>query len=751
MRKENVEWLQQRFPHVLETVMRAEHAPPFPHHIISRAKGKKTIQVGDVYVHDPIDPLREVDALIYHWREALENCEHILFYGVGLGYHIERVMARFPHKTFTLYEPNVHLFTTYVSHRSLLSLPVENLEHIHVETDEMDRREFLHEFVHSFKTKVFFFSLPSYEQLFHDQYAEFLKQFREVVEMKRMSNVAEAAFNKNWVINSMMNLCVTLKSPNIFTKRAHFEHKPVLIVSAGPSLHEEYDHLRYIKERGLAYIVAVGSANKALVAQRILPDAVCTYDPQDHNYTVFSSMIEQGLDVHVPMIYGTSVGYKTLQLYRGPKLHAVTAQDFVTPYFTDVAAHDIVDDAFSVAIIALQIFARLGANPIVLVGQNFAFLHDAYYAHEIATGDHAAAEREKRNVLFVRDVEGNEVMTNRSLNQMRLLMEQYIQLYSHIEVINTTKKGADIAGAPFMSLERVISERLHDRVVAADWYVGEEERTDGIEWRTKRMKKAMREFMSICVRFIETLERLGSAADKKRWKQLPRLLEENYARFQELFQNDFYRTYMFRATQGQAVVLMEEMSSSKATGSIEQKMERLIHLSLNYVKTCIEMYNELSPIVHEQMHAVVGDEMWKRYGCTADEFHFSDGWQTGKIEIAKKYVQPQVIGTYYVTSQKGASVTFTFEGTALRIYGGQHINGSKRIRIRIDNYEQTFSAQSTTVSQWFIPDLRQLLFEKKGLNAGTHTVTITLVGDGYFIFQGVEVNRDGQLKTKEQI
>lgn len=744
MRKENIALLQQRFPDVLETVMNVEQS--FPHDIVSGAKGMKTIRVGDVYIHDPIDPIREVDTLIHDWREALENCEHILFYGVGLGYHVERVMARFPHKTFTLYEPNVHVFATYISHRSLTSLPVENLEYVHIETDEMSRRSFLHSFAHSFKTKVFFFSLPSYEQLFHEQYTAFVQQFREVVEMKRMSNIAEAAFNKNWVINSIMNLSTTLQTPNIFTKRSFFERKPVFIVSAGPSLHEEYDHLRYVKEHRLAYIVAVGSANKALISQNIVPDAVCTYDPQDHNYTVFSGMIEQGIDVHVPMIYGTSVGYKTLQLYRGPKLHAVTAQDFVTPYYMDVPAHHIVDDAFSVAIIALQIFASLEASPIVLVGQNFAFLNDAYYAHEIATGDHVAAEREKRDVFFVRDVEGNEVMTNRSLNQMRLLMEQYIQLYSNIEVINTTKKGANIAGAPFMSLERVICERLRDQVVVDDWYIGEGKRADEVEWRAKRMKKAMRAFMDVCIQFVETLERLGAAVDKKRWKQLPRLLEESYARFQQLFQNDFYRTYMFRATQGQAVVLMEEIRSSQNDKNVEQKIGRLVLLSLDYVKTCVEMYNELSPIIHEQTYALIRDDNWNRYDCTASLFHFSDEWQKGTVEIAKKYVQPDVIGTYYVTNKKGATVTFSFEGTALRIYGGQHVNGSKRIRLRIDHYEQTFSAQSTAVHEWFVPNLRQLLFEKKGLSLGKHTVTMTVEGEGYIVFQGIEVDRDRKLK-----
>src|SRR5690606_34518616 len=189
----------------------------------------------------------------------------------------------------------------------------------------------------------------------------------------------------------------TLSTLNILADKKHvFQDKPVLLVAAGPSLADEYDNLRYIKEHGLAYIFAVGSANRALIANEILPDAVVTYDPQEHNYQVFQPMYEKHIDT-IPMIYGTSVGYETLEYYQGPKLHFITSQDSITPYFAKntITKSDIVDDSFSVAIITLQLLLKMNAGPIILVGQNFAFRDNLFYAKDIQRGDKSAEVQEK--------------------------------------------------------------------------------------------------------------------------------------------------------------------------------------------------------------------------------------------------------------------------------------------------------------------------------------------------------------------
>lgn len=451
-----------------------------------------------------------------------------------------------------------------------------------------------------------------------------------------MSLRAEAFFGKRWVLNSLMNLRETLRTPSIFSKQSFFSGKPVIIASAGPSLHEEYDRLRYIKEKGLAYIVAVGSANKALVANDILPHAVCTYDPQDHNFGVFSEMIAAGKDVDVPMIYGTSVGYETIERYRGPKLHMVTTQDTVTPYYHLVPRTHVVDDAFSIAIVTFQLFAKMGASPIIFVGQNLAFLENLYYANDIKRGPNQTAEVldfEKHGLTFVEDVHGNKIMTNASLNQMRWLLEQYIQTYEKTEVINATKRGAKIVGTTFIPLEQLIATRLKERVVDEQWYKYDFPNEDiRFTEKIQETKKGSKKLIALFALAVEQLKELTEAEKLNKKQKIVRTLDRFYNSLQRMLANDFFRVYIAPAMQAQLDVLIRYMESDY--DDVSKKAKELIPLFNSYLSACLQMFNELSPVVTARLQSYAPkDDGWTCRFVDEEMFQFSSEWEKRDIAI----------------------------------------------------------------------------------------------------------------------
>ena len=61
---------------------------------------------------------------------------------------------------------------------------------------------------------------------------------------------------------------------------------------------------------------------------------------------------------------------------------------------------------------------------------------------------------EKR--IMVKDVYGNEILTNEIFNSMRFQMERFIKMTSGIEVINTTRGGAKIEGTEYIELDKLI-------------------------------------------------------------------------------------------------------------------------------------------------------------------------------------------------------------------------------------------------------------------------------------------------------
>ncbi|MED3841871.1 6-hydroxymethylpterin diphosphokinase MptE-like protein [Geobacillus stearothermophilus] len=637
--------------------------------------------------------------------------------------------------------------------------PLHRLRYLYVETDEESRRQFFAEFANALETNVGLVALPSYERIFVDQYRQFVRQFQDILQSKRINLATEFAFGKRWTLNSLMNLPTTLRSPSIFSRKEHFRSKPVLLVVAGPSLQEEYDNLRYIKEKGLAYIFAVGSANRALVANGILPDAVCTYDPQAHNFAVFWDMIDKGIDAHVPMIYGTSVGYETIQKYKGPKFYAVTSQDTVTPYYLDsLDRSEVIDDAFSIAIITLQILAKLEANPVILVGQNFAFRDNYYYAKEIKRGEKQTAEvleHERRGLMQVKDVYGHLVTTNESLNQMRLLMEHYIQKYAQIEVINTTKGGADIAGAPFVPLEAVIQTRLTKKAVNENWHAGQESnRMQGVEDKIGSMKRAMTDFIKRYNELEAMFHELEQAAIRKKEDKLHKLFACFDQQFRRLTKNDFFDVYVRPVVRVYTEMLQKEAHNIRKEQDPVVKAGKVVRAFRSYLHLCQQVYNDMAPLVQTYLHPALKqkDDGWKRRECTSSEFQYIGQWRKKEIKIEKQSSgEAEVISAYYETNEPNAAIKFKFKGTAIRIIGGKHVNCSAQIRIAIDGYKEKLSAKDKCFPVPFLPDFQQVLFEKTGLKDEIHEVEIELLNDGWFIFQGIELNADGRLMHVDEV
>ncbi|WPZ18090.1 6-hydroxymethylpterin diphosphokinase MptE-like protein [Geobacillus subterraneus] len=763
---ENQQFLQTSYPTFWELWNQLKHKQIWKQHeVVPSYVGLPTVQIHvngrPVYLHSKYNPEQEAERLAQQLKDKVEQHDHLFFYGIGLGYHVEKILSMFPDKVFTIYEPNPWIFFHFLSYKRMTEWPLHRLRYLYVETDEASRKRFFAQFANALETNVLLITLPSYERIFNDSFQQFVSQFRDLIQSKRINLATEWSFSKRWTLNSIMNLPTTLQSASIFSKKEYFCSRPVLLVAAGPSLQEEYDNLRYIKEKGLAYIFAVGSANRALVANGILPDAVCTYDPQAHNFTVFWNMIDKGIDANVPMIYGTSVGYETIQKYKGPKFYAITSQDTVTPYYLDsLDGSEIIDDAFSIAIITLQILAKMGASPVILVGQNFAFRDNYYYAKEIKRGEKQTAEvleHERRGLMQVKDVYGHLVTTNESLNQMRLLMEHYIQRYSQIEVINTTKGGANIAGAPFIPLEKVIQNCLTKKVVEENWYMANNENNtmQMVVAKVNKMNRSLTHFIKLYEDILALLRELEREVARKKADKMNKV----FARFDELFrhftQNDFFNVYVRPVIRVYTEVLQKEAKAIWEEQDPIAKATKVIQSFGNYLHICQQAYNETVPLVKTYLHPALANndkKVWKRYKGFSGEFQYSNQWEKKEIKIEKQEpMEPDIICTYYETSQPNATIKFRFKGTAIRIIGGKHVNCSTQIRIVIDGYKEKFSAKDKRFSVPFLPGFQQVLFEKTGLKDEIHEVEIELLNDGWFIFQGIELNADGRLMHVDEV
>lgn len=512
-------------------------------------KGTATLKINindkDQYLHSKYDPELEAERLIEK-LESVDKYDHVLFIGTGIGYHIKSFLNKYPTMKFSMYEPNMEVLVNYLSENDLSNLQTPNLQSIFTYTDEQSLRQEVQNLIKTLGNNILIVTLPVYAKLYSNEILIVMGSIKEMLKEKKSNLVTNLSFQKRWTINSLKNFPYVLKSPNILhdVDNSAFKDKPAIIVAAGPSLSEEFENLRYIKENGLAYLFSVGSAINALIEHDIYPDAACTYDPTVRNQKVIQKIKEKNI-TQIPLIFGSSVGFETLENYPGPMLHMITSQDTVTPYFIDSGSEvNIVQDAPSIAVVTFQLLNLLGCKQIILVGQNLAYRDKNRYAEGIKY-DYVAnelSEKEMKNTIVVQDVHGNDVLTTEGFNRMRQQLEMYIQSSTDVEIINTTKDGAHIEGTTFIPLSKVISAKLSDKVVDFNWYdVSNVYNLDYIENQVRIMNRYQHDCERAITSSINELKEIDKLVKSHLFNRLEISYNKFDRHFDELKKNQFYQ------------------------------------------------------------------------------------------------------------------------------------------------------------------------------------------------------------------
>lgn len=552
-------------------------------------------EAGLVYLHSKYDPVTEAERLIGQYKD-IDSYKHVFFYGIGMGYHIEAFCKRWPGKRFTLYEPEQSILLSFLQERQLKSFPLNNCRGIYTGSTQADIEHMLQQFVSRINGEVLFVILPSYERVFGEGYKRFLETFRLALTNKKASLQAQTRFQKLWTTNSIRNFSEVINSASILKdKYQYFAGKPAIIAAAGPSLEEELENLRIIRDKGLAYIFSVGSAINTLMANDILPHAACAYDPAPNTNEVIRKIKEQSVDI--PLIYGSSVYSETIQGYPGCKLHMLTSQDTISSFFLKYMdrkeLHTIID-APSVTVIVLQMLVMLGCTPVILVGQNFAFRNNRYYAQgiEYKCRPGVLCDIDLDNALEVEDVLGGRVYTSQLFNHMRIQMELFISYSGCKNIINTTKGGAKIKGTIYKPLKELLRGVLVDSIIDDSW----SEVTDSpydISYMISRGKLMLEERESaegLIDILIDALNILKSEYN-------PDLLQKDLIKFEQAYnkfvKNHFFNHILLPMNRVQFEMVSKSITDISAMKDIVGKARLIVEIFNHVLEACSKDMNSI--------------------------------------------------------------------------------------------------------------------------------------------------------------
>lgn len=609
---DNIKILKNKYPNIYKMIANFDKEM-YETILIEKAKdGNSTVKYIDnnksIYIHSKYYPKKESETIVEDFFDLEVEAEHIIVYGVGLGYHILALAEKYPKAKFSLIEPSFEILHAFLCEINLKDIELEN---IYIDDANYVEKLVDNIVVNNKTDENKIFTLTSYKNIFENKYKMFLDDFMKLLKSKRSSISVNYNFQKRWVVNSLKNFSTTINTKNILLQdRSIYKNKAAVIVSAGPSLEDELENIRKIRDNNLAYIFSAGSSISTLIKNGIYPHATTSYDPGQFNYNVFNEIYRNDIK-DIPLIYGTSVGFETIDKYPGEKLHMITSQDMISQFLIQSSSKNKIEgiiDSPSIAIINLQLLYRLGFSKIILVGQNFAYRDKKRYSSGIEYENELVDDEIIKKSMKVKSVTGDFVYTNYAFNQMREQMEQYIAVCKGATVINTTQGGAHIDGAQFMSLNDVINNYLTDEnCVNNDWEHTKETDSydlDYLDNNNKILVKSYYEIKDILKEISGLNDKIFSLAKNQNIKQLEFMYNKIDEIFSKLLNNLFYEIALKPMHRVEFELLGNEVNNIKKITNPLIKAERMVNEIGKFVYRCYEDYNSLSEYFNQMQEAI---------------------------------------------------------------------------------------------------------------------------------------------------
>ena len=290
------------------------------------------------------------------------------------------------------------------------------------------------------------------------------------------------------------------------------------------------------------------------------------------------------------MIFGTSVADEIVEYYPGVKYHMITSQDTVSNYYLqnqNGKSISIVHDAPSIAVVTLQLLYELGFSPIILAGQNLAYKDKKRHSEGVHYSKDVTEEEIEKGI-WVKDVYGNEVLTNEGFNRMRQQMEYYIKALSNIEVINTTKGGAHIEGTSFIELASVMDKYLKEKVVDDSWLEGNKTQYDKeyLRIQSDKMDRAYKRAFKLIDEYYNILNTIEKLIKNQNFNQAEKTYVKLDKVLRKIERNDYFQTFILPMNRVHYKLLADSIDSLNEEKNPTEKGRRIVESFRKFMDLC---------------------------------------------------------------------------------------------------------------------------------------------------------------------
>lgn len=538
-------------PRLLEELEELETENNSQIQIVKAYNGEPTIKMdfdGKYrYLHSRFDPSHEAKKLLDSYNDIDDEC-NLVIYGTGLGYHIKEAIKRFPEAKFYIVEPNIHLLYVFLENVELKDCNIKALEGISSDLRELGKT--IPEFSLKYPKKLSQIWLKRHTEIMSEDFERFHQEYLYALKKEIQRTRFYHLFQVRGVTNELHNMKEVLNCQQLFEgDKSAWQEKTAIIVAAGPSLDEEIENLRQIKEKGMAYIFAAGSAVNALLAKGVNADALFSYDPSIRNQVVVNKIKETD-NKEIPIVFAGGIGAETLNQYPGKKFYLQGTENYILNYFLKAKEEKpYINQGGTITILALDAAFHMGFKNIIFVGQNLGASGNKIYSSGIdyissnISGEEELEEERK-------NVHGEMTKTTTVYLIMKDGIEAIIRSHEgEAKVWNSTRLGLDIEGAEYKPLAELMLE-MEEGSVEKEWRENREE----TEYDIAHLKEKLREIEVLqedderqLHRMIEAVEEINKNIEWRKFQQLPKLYRKINLILKRLEENQYSGLFVLPA------------------------------------------------------------------------------------------------------------------------------------------------------------------------------------------------------------
>jgi hypothetical protein len=293
---------------------------------------------------------------------------------------------------------------------------------------------------------------PSLEPQAVDHLRHVYRELTTFLNQKAVGRMTRVSSSHLFLANALVNSVFANPLNSLTEYKDLYKNKPVLIVATGPSLNKQLPLLEKYKD--LFVIIAADPAVPILKKHGVVPQFVVSIDPQKRPYWKHNEL-DPATTFVIEVGCCPDVAWSSNHKYLVTSCH----KD-VFRLLTDLgAAPSYLLTGGSVTTTAFSLAQHMGANPIILIGQDLAWTDgkdhaDGYvsqYSREQLQARHAKG-------FEIEGYDGKPVRTERQLLYYKTWFEQRIALMPDRLIVNATEGGARIEGAAHVPFESVCQE-----------------------------------------------------------------------------------------------------------------------------------------------------------------------------------------------------------------------------------------------------------------------------------------------------